>query len=246
MARLPTDVATGHGEPGDEGGGQQANKRRAGERSDGGGTGREYRIVSPDAIMAGGGLWWFGSAEVGAAVEWNRVWDVLDVVVVLDVLVDVERWSVGEAVLSNVMPLMADIHDTEAIHHGSRYQVNGFPTSAFGMWEASLSCRCWLRPLVPHAGPEPLEGEPSPSPTHDRGMSESPMKFPGWLPGHLPPTPAPGAVSPFRSLAWGAPPWQLRQRQALGVACVRGASRSPGLAFFWLFVRPSALAWHLP
>lgn len=36
----------------------------------GGGTGRESRarsnrIVSPDAIMAGGGLWWFGSAEAG-------------------------------------------------------------------------------------------------------------------------------------------------------------------------------------
>lgn len=58
-------------------------------------------------------MWWFGSAEVGAAVEWNRACDVLDVVV-LDGLVDVERWSVGEAVLSNVMPLMADIHETEA------------------------------------------------------------------------------------------------------------------------------------
>lgn len=115
VVRLPTDVATGHSEPGDEGGwwatSEQANKRRAGERSHGGGTGREYRIVSPDAIMAGGGLWCSGSAEVGAAVEWNRAWDVLDVVV-LDGLVDVERWSVGEAVLSNVMPLMADIHET--------------------------------------------------------------------------------------------------------------------------------------
>lgn len=69
------------------------------------------------------------------------------------------------------------------------------------------------------------------------------MKLPGWL---LLPTPAPGAVSPFRSLAWGAPPWQLlRSKTTPGAGrCLRARCKfGPLVWLFWLFVRPSALAW---
>lgn len=184
----------------------------------------------------------------GAAVQWKSCvgcfWTLLDG------LVDFERWSVGEAVLSNVMPLMADIHETEAIHHGSRYPGQwGFqhPHSACGKQVCHVDAGSGRWSLM--QAPSRWKGSPSPSPTHDRGMSESPRKLPGWLPGYPLPPPLPpssssqpqhsGAVSPFRSLAWGraavAATNVVRTQQDNAwrwslIACAVQV-RSPGLAF---------------